>query len=394
MKKQFRNLVLFFTAVVLLTSCNTQEVEKQASIEKKNYVVKEQLAKKIALQMLSEKGKNTIVEKDVTISSLNDANEDPYFYIVNEQGKNKESFVIVSGDKRLEPVLAYGNEIFDLEDAPEELKFWMKGYTNKIDYLRQEEKDIKEVSLKKFDAKVERVGAKSSLQQRKENEHVSQLIETSWGQRCVYNSFSPKKEDIDCEDTNFPCGRAYTGCVATCLSQVVNYYEAMDGYNYSILKNNYVDSDLGTASGNEVGKLMKEIGDIMKMKYTCTGSLSYTGSILKSEVRESLGFDEQLKYKRLNSMNLDDVYAELKAKHPIIISGKDYNNGRRAGHLWVLDGFTRYYGAKEGDDTVYFHFNLGWNGRSNGWYLYNDFNLGSYNLNHYVTMYYNFRKNN
>ncbi|CAL2105275.1 putative Inhibitor_I69 domain-containing protein [Tenacibaculum sp. 190524A02b] len=398
MKKKLVQLTKTFIAIILLTSCNNQDTDKLVLSQEKKYVVKEALAKEIALKMLREEGKNAVAEKELEVTSVKDVNHDPYFHIVNE--KKGKSFVIVSGDKRLEPVLAFGDEKFDFENASEQLKFWMKGYANKIDFIRKDKEVVASKEITSFNQKVANIGAFTSSKlvskkQRKETEFVRQLTLTRWGQRCVYNSYAPTKEEIGC-DTNasLPCGRAYTGCVATCLAQVVNYYKSMDAYDYTALNYEYTDADLGTRNGNEVGKLIKEVADIMDMKYTCNGSVSYSSDMLRKDVRERLGFDEQLKSKRLNTMEIDEIYNELKEGNPMVISGKDYNNGRRVGHLWVVDGFLRYYAAKEENDQVYLHFNLGWSGSSNGWYLYNDFNLGSYNLNHYVTMYYNFRKNN
>ncbi|MEW7277836.1 C10 family peptidase [Aquimarina sp. 2201CG1-2-11] len=354
------------------------------------YVVKEEAAKKIALSFLKNKREKNI-DAVLDIKTLLDPLKRPYMYIVQlNKGENENSFVIVSGDKRLEPILAYGDNEFDLDHMPEQLEYWVQGYKSQVSYFRDQKEPVQPEILKEFDQKVDRIG--SDQQSKKvRSEHVSPLLTTRWGQGCVFNSFLSKKEDIGTGcTTNLPCERAYTGCVATCLSQVVNYYNSMRGYDYTKLRRSYFDTDLGTLQGDEVARLMKEVGEIMDMEYTCSVSLAYSSDVLRSHVSQALGFTSPIKAEWFYSMDIENIISEMKGGNPLVISGKDYNNGRRAGHLWVLDGFVRYFGTQQ--NTTYFHFNLGWDGRSNGWYLYNDFKLGSYNFNQYVRVFYNFRK--
>ncbi len=399
MKQTIKNMIQLVIVFSLLISCedNTlQESPTNHKNENKDYLVNEDEAKEIASYILNgEDRKGNLSEKHLEVSSLKDSNNEPSLYIVQKPSETNPSFTIISGDKRLEPVLAYGNNEFHINDIPEQLNSWIKGYTNKIKYLRDNE-TIGEKELENFKKKA----SKDNLEKRtsKSNmQYVPQLTYTKWGQRCVYNDFAPTKEELGCEASNYlPCDRAYTGCVATCLSQVVFFYKSMDNYNYNNLRYGYQLEDSGTETGDEVARLMREVGDIMEMEYTCTnGSLAYSSKMQQANSRQRFGFDEQIKSKSFNNMSLDDIYNELESENLFVISSYDGNNG--AGHLWIIDGFTRYFGddqSSSDDDTVYLHFNVGWNGSSNGWYLYNDFNVGNYNFEHYPRLYYNFRSNN
>ncbi len=384
--------ILIFVAFFALISCQKEESsEPQITIsETPDYIVKEELAREIASDFIKNKnGKN--VKTSVVVKTLTDVGEEPYLHIVKmKKGEDDNAFVIVAGDKRLEPVLAYGDNEFDLDNMPEQLQHWLLGYKSKVSYFREQKEPVKQQELKAFDQKVLEIQTNQKSKQLR-SELVYPLLSTKWGQGCVFNGFLSKKEDIGTGcTTNLPCDRAYTGCVATCISQVVNFYKSMNGFDYSKLRRSYYDSDLGTSHGDEVGRLMKEVGEIMDMHYTCTVSLAYSSDVLRTHVSEALGFTSPVKSESFGSMDIERILSEMKDGNPLVISGKDYKDGRRAGHLWVLDGFVRYFGQQE--DTVYFHFNLGWDGRSNGWYLYNDFKLGRYDFNQYVRIYYNFRK--
>jgi len=391
MKQILRKTIQVFGVITLLISCQQEEQNvEQLESDSKPYLVEEELAREIALNVLKNE-KNNHLDKDIDleVTPLMDINDEPYLYIINHTGDRENSFTIIAGDKRLEPVLAYGDNEFDLQNIPDQLEYWLENYTSQIDYFRRENTSISLEEVKTFEKKAKSISSDGKLG-KSGSELVRPLLSSKWGQGCTYNSLLAKQEDIgDGCNNSLPCGRAYTGCVATCLSQVVNYYKSMDGFDYSLLRYSYLDTDAGTLQGDEVGRLMKEVGEIMSMEYTCNVSLAYSSDMLRSHVREALGFDAPLKRASFRTMDLEEILSEMKAKNPVVISGKDYKDGRRAGHLWVLDGFVRYF--QDHGDTLYFHFNLGWDGRSNGWYLYNDFKLGNYDFNQYVKVYYNFR---
>ncbi len=390
MKKQLIRISAFLSIAIGLYSCQKQTISEQ-TVEPTTYLVDDALALEIAKPILGEVTGNGQLQKNSksTVSTVRDDQGLPYMHVVSA-ANHKDAFVIIAGDQRISPVLAYGDTGFDLNDQPEQLESWMELYTRKIDQLRSENAAYDIQQSEKFMKKAIQVTQKITSEIHAKNDDVVfPVIDTRWGQGCVYNGFSPSASDVDCANS-LPCGKLYTGCVATCLAQMVNYYESMEAFNYNLLFSSYTQDFIDTDEGDEVASLMRSVGEIMEMRYTCSSSLAYSNKVLNENVRTALGFDENIRVKSFRDFAVDDIIKELRTKNPIVISGKDYSNGRRVGHLWILDGYVRYP-MDTRDDVVYFHFNLGWDGKHNGWYLYDDFQLGSYNLAQYLRFYYNFR---
>src|SRR5690606_37734395 len=79
------------------------------------------------------------------------------------------------------------------------------------------------------------------------------LLNTRWGQGCVYNEECPVNTGDNCN-----CDHAATGCVATAMAQVINYFEHPNTYDYSILIARYTNF---TQSGaDEIAELMHDCG--------------------------------------------------------------------------------------------------------------------------------------
>ena len=72
---------------------------------------------------------------DKTISNTHKSiNQEVYYYIFNT---SDSGFVIVSGDKRAIPVLAYSTEgNFDTTDMPDNIKWWFSTYEDQIDIAK------------------------------------------------------------------------------------------------------------------------------------------------------------------------------------------------------------------------------------------------------------------
>ena len=73
--------------------------------------------------------------------------------------------------------------------------------------------------------------------------------------------------------------------------------------------------------------------------------------------------------------------SELTAKRPVIYSGTDPSEG---GHAWICDGY------QFNNVLYYFHFNWGWSGVDDGYYLTSDLApAGEGNFSTYQNMIYN-----
>ena len=205
---------------------------------------------------------------------------------------------------------------------------------------------------------------------------VGPLLTTTWGQGQYYNALCP--EDANGEDGHVP-----TGCVATAMAQIINYWgqkeeiktRGIHSYDsqYGNLTVNYDSTsydftnmpDALTAEStpeqiNAVAKLMYECGVAVNMQYSAWESGS-----LNQDARAALinfyYFNPDLSIAERAYFSSKDwdrlLQSNIANNQPIYYSGQDFSNG---GHAFVCDGYNA---------TGYYHFNFGWEGLADGWYL-------------------------
>ena len=115
-------------------------------------------------------------------------------------------------------------------------------------------------------------------------------------------------------------------------------------------------------------ELMRSIGIAGNAAYTEKGT-GIKGSEIDS-ITEKFGY----KFGDLPKMN--DMINEIKNGNPVfmIVMGVDKNNKEGGGHAFIADGV-----GKIGDSTA-IHFNMGWDGKYNGWYMLNEKDVGEESL--------------
>ena len=272
------------------------------------------------------------------------------FYVFNAE--NDGGFVIVSGDDRTKPILGYADEgAIDLTNLPENVRQWFNFYAEAISSLGDRP-----------------VTVKSEPQTAKKT--IAPLIQTKWNQGSPYND--------QCVFDGTTC---LTGCVATAMAQVVNYYKypnkvsAIDGYlcDYTVpalsattldWKNmcdtyGYYDSRTD-AQKKAVATLMRYCGQSVYMDYGPNGSGAWMGYIASALV-QYFGYSGSAKYIYRSDYELDEwentIYQELAAKHPVAYSG--HSPSGAGGHAFVVDGY---------EDGLY-HVNWGWGGYCDGHFV-------------------------
>ena len=117
------------------------------------------------------------------------------FYVFN--AVDNGGYVIVSGDDRTKDILAfseYGN--LDLANIPEPMRWWLDYYERSIASLGQKTYATRAV-------------------RREARKDVDVLINTTWHQESPFND--------DCPEIG--TGRCLTGCMATAMAQVMNYWQ-------------------------------------------------------------------------------------------------------------------------------------------------------------------------
>ena len=214
---------------------------------------------------------------------------------------------------------------------------------------------------------------------------VDPLITTTWDQGQYYNALCP-------EDVNGPDGHVLAGCVATAMAQIVKYWEkptqgrGTHGYNsgYGWLEVDFESSNFDYAlmpDALSAGSTDEQVAAVAMLIYQCgvaanMSYASYESSSYDKEARAGLinffSFSPDMSFVEKEYFTDDEwnslLRENLAARHPVIYTGQ----GNSGGHTFICDGY------KNND---YYHFNFGWGGFCDGWYLTSavDVNSSSYN---------------
>jgi hypothetical protein len=301
---------------------------------------------------------NFLVLQDVFVD-----NNDTLLYVF---GYSSAGFVFIAGDDKVKPVLAYSFEsAYNAENIHPAVNEWINFLLKEIRYAKTDEYiDI-------IDARSEWVALLNGIQvyDNSKTQNISPLILTTWDQGTYYNELCPY-------DPDGPGWRAYAGCVATMMAQVINYYRhpligsSQNGYysNYGYLSVNFSQSNYDyfsmpkklNSQNPAVAKLIYDCGIASNMNYSAYGSGAYMGNARDAMV-QNFGYSNltSLLYKGSysNTVWINMLLDELDNKRPVMYAGYPSSG---AGHAFVLDGY------QQGD---FFHFNWGWSGSYDGYFL-------------------------
>ena len=218
---------------------------------------------------------------------------------------------------------------------------------------------------------------------------VGPLMTTEWDQLEPYNNLLPTASG----------GRCYTGCVATAMAQVLNYFQAPEHgygsrtiyygsspvsadfehtyYDWDNMRDTYSYGNYSNEEAQAVAVLMRDCGVAADMEYGGSaegGSGAYSQDAAEG-LRLYFGFTEATCYERDNYYGttyysdeewMDMVFKALSEDGPIYYGGADTWNG---GHAFVLHGYNA-------QGKVYV--NWGWSGDDDGYYDISLLNPGYY----------------
>jgi hypothetical protein len=287
---------------------------------------------------------------------------EPAVYIFDRPASS--GYLIVSADDTATPLLGYADSgSFDANNMPPQLEWWLSEYASQIDYASAN-------------------GIKNTYAPIANKKEIAPLVKTKWNQGTPYNNLCPSVNNIKCP----------SGCVATAMAQVMkfwNYPEVGTGRVTATLPsggtgegfinlaqkpfdwNNMIDSysgyDYTNEQGNAVATLMQAAGYAAKMNYAPGGSgaLSINAAISLSK---NFKYNPNIQYLQRLYFNTSEwneiVYNELAAGRPILYGGQSTS----VGHEFVCDGY---------DGNGYFHFNWGWGGMSDGYFILDALNPNS-----------------
>ncbi len=287
---------------------------------------------------------------------------EPAVYIFDRPASS--GYLIVSADDTATPLLGYADSgSFDANNMPPQLEWWLSEYASQIDYASAN-------------------GIKNTYAPIANKKEIAPLVKTKWNQGTPYNNLCPSVNNVKCP----------SGCVATAMAQVMkfwNYPEVGTGRVTATLPsggtgegfinlaqkpfdwNNMIDSysgyDYTNEQGNAVATLMQAVGYAAKMNYAPGGSgaLSINAAISLSK---NFKYNPNIQYLQRLYFNTSEwneiVYNELAAGRPILYGGQSTS----VGHEFVCDGY---------DGNGYFHFNWGWGGMSDGYFILDALNPNS-----------------
>lgn len=304
----------------------------------------------LALKILSNKTKTRAENTQLTELYSNT--------ILSVVGNSDCGFVVVSNRDEWQPILGYSETSFKEDEIPEGLQWWINAITE---------------SMSKFSNSYTASDLLNST--RSFEPEVAPLIASTWNQSNPYNYLCP---------TTAKGGKYPSGCVATALSQIMNYHRyPMHGkgsYSYVFrpddataqqltanFEETYYDWDnmldnyskgYNDAQRDAVATLMSHCGISVQMAYTTSGSGAYAVEATNA-LRNYFRYNENVRlcYRDYYSTELwmQILYTELNNKRPVYYKGQS-NSG---GHAFIIDGYN-----SEG----LVHVNWGWGGKNDGFY--------------------------
>ena len=279
----------------------------------------------------------------------------PGYYVFNAEDNG--GFVIVAGDDRMRSILGYAEKgSFDQETLPDNIKWLMDYYAQVAGSLPAQQKN-------------------SALAASVSRPELQPLITTTWDQWAPYNAHCPEING------QLPP----TGCVATAMAQVINYFQwpinevrSMADYTTNT---NYVyvpglpARKIGwyNMSDDEIAWLMRYCGQAVQMDYMPDESgaraIDIAGALVSVfNYSRTINLATRMSYSDNDWEEL--IYSELSVGHPVIYNG-DAGEGT-SGHSFILHGY------KDGLFCV----NWGWSGQCDGYFALT--NLSPNDSQHYT----------
>lgn len=366
-----KRITLSLIAFLLCLCIQAQHRSEQEAIQiAQEFFAKKQMNKAPRLSVVPQQKVSQQIQRRVASAKKAPA-PNSSFYIINDEENNR--FVIVAADERMFQILGYSdNGKFEAEKMPVALLEMFDGYDKQYDMLIKHTETFEHNSPQRSSTTV-----------------IEPLIKTKWGQDSPYNDECPTNK-LATESTDSPI--CYSGCVATAMAQVMNYYKypstGVGSYTYRSSTQKHIQScNFGATSFNwdnlvnvygndatdkqkaEVAKLMHACGVSVSMDYGeksdgQSGALPYDipyGMITYFGYNPNISFMKKDYY---SSEEWDSIIMrELEANRPIIYAG--YGSG---GHCFILDGC---------DGNGLYHFNFGFtlggdfsylDGYGNGYY--------------------------
>ena len=313
----------------------------------------------------------------------------PSFYVVNFE---PEGFVIVSGDDRAQPILAFSNEgAFVADNMPAHIRFFLDGYMEEIQYIIDNQQYNNEVIQQQWETLFS--GTAIAPKDGYGDVIVGPLLGNNrWNQTMYYNDLCPA------DATGNPAygGHAAVGCGALVMGQVMRYWQfpitgtgshsynssygtlsanfGATTYHYENMPNQLSSINHPDSCVEAVATLLYHCGVAVNMNYGPSASVANSNRIV-SALSTYFRYPTTVQYIERGSLStttwLNYLKGELDEGAPFMYGG----SGNYGGHVWLCDGYR---------DDDYFHFNWGWGGQQNGYFALTNCSSYGFNSNHAI----------
>lgn len=287
------------------------------------------------------------------VNTVSTTDGQPAIYVF--EAAKGPGYMVLSADDCAMPLLGYSDEGALVGDSlPPALEWWLQEYSKQIQWLNDN-------------------GLKAQKRSSAERPAIAPMLTTEWDQGEPFNNQCPL----------YGTQRTYTGCVATAMAQVMNYWKypekgkgtityqsesiqkrlsldlSLRKFDWDNMLDIYADNNWTEEQANAVAYLMKAAGFSVRMDYGIDSSGALAMNIAKA-LKRYFNYDPNLSYEIRACYSLSQweemIYNNLRDCGPILYGGGSYIGG---GHSFVCDGY---------DGNGYFHFNWGWTGMSNGYF--------------------------
>lgn len=295
--------------------------------------------------------------------------QDEAFFVFNV---GDHAFVIIAGDDAHRPVIGYSDESsFDVSNIPPALAYYLDGVAECMLQLRHS------VATPDVATEWNSILQHGHLISRNGGRGTGYFCQTKWNQDYPYNCCCP-------EDPAGSGGHTYVGCLATAMSQLMRfwaypskgngshcYYHEDYGqicadfgntdYDWDNMPN-VLSSNSSEAEKLATGTLCFHCGVTIDMGYGPDGSGGASGPI-PGVMHTYFNYCDAIV--QLSRNDFETETWKTMVREQFDMGWPMYYGGCQDGgcHAFVCDGY---------DDNDMFHFNLGWGGSSDGWYLIDD----------------------
>jgi|GEM_PF-1183331 len=287
-------------------------------------------------------------------------------------------FAIVASDDVSKLILGYSfRSTFRNDSNKTNVAFWTELYKVQIEKMKTKCKRNSSRADDSLNLNTSSIN-NNSLNKDKE---VVPLLSSIWNQSPIYNMYCPLDEGE----------LSVTGCVATAIAQLLNYHkhpETGRGYasysslgqtlnvDYSLsrykwtLMTDELHSDSPETAKHEIAQISYHAGVSVETIYSSTNSGSVIEKIpsaMRTYFKYSPGLSVQYRSEYSDSLWKDLISDQLNSGLPVIYSGSS-----STAHAFICDGY---------QDKDYFHFNWGWGGYADGYFLIDNLNPAGNDFN-------------